>query len=210
MPDSSPMPEWARVPIQRLLRAAEISYASTFQKLHLIERWFEPKLPFPVRTVLFVCKGNICRSPMGEVYFRRRARELGFDLTVISAGLDTTPGRTAHPYAISEIQKHGLTLVNHATQSLRRETAEQADLIIVMEVAQRRWLTRLYPHARDKVFVAGRFAPLSSLDIADPFSGTPEDFQRCFEAIKQCCDGILERYRTSAPRGDGGELRKVG
>jgi protein-tyrosine phosphatase len=147
---------------------------------------------------------------MGEVYFRRRARELGFDLTVLSAGLDTTPGRTAHPHAIAEIQKHGLTLANHATQSLHRELAEQADLIVVMEVAQRRWLTRLYPHTRQKVFVAGRFARLSSLDIEDPFSGTPEDFQTCFEAIKRCCDGILERYQTRAPRGDAGELRKVG
>ncbi|MBI4000233.1 MAG: low molecular weight phosphotyrosine protein phosphatase [Nitrospira defluvii] len=177
------------------------------RRVYLTERLFEPHLPSPIRKVLFVCKGNICRSPMGEVYFRRKARELGLQLTVQSAGLDTTSGRAAHPYAIEAIQRHGMTLANHATQSLHRDLAEQADLIIVMEVAQRAWLTRLYPQARGKVFVAGRFGRLDSLDIADPFSGTPKEFQVCFEAIRECCDGLLNRYVKRHHVAEEGVLR---
>lgn len=52
----------------------------------------------------------------------------------------------------------------------------------------------LYPQAKSKVFLIGRFGNLDSLDIADPFSGTAEDFQVCFEAIRRACDDVLSRY----------------
>lgn len=195
--------------LREIFRMAGMGYAAIMRSVQLTERLIKPELPSPVRRVLIVCKGNICRSPMGEVYLRKKAFEMGLPWIVQSAGLDTTPGRLAHPHAIVEIQKYGMTLGNHTTQSLHRDLADQADLIIVMEVSQRRWITRLYPQTKAKVFVAGRFGRLASLNIADPFSGTPEDFEMCFEAIRECCDGLLARYGELHGTAGQGALRDV-
>lgn len=196
--------------VRRIARMAGKGYTTVVSLAQRTERLVSPKLPFPVRHVLFVCKGNICRSPMGEAYLRKKARQMGLQFIVQSAGLDTTPGRPAHPYAVSEMLKHGMSLANHVTQMLHKDLVDQADLIIVMEVSQRTRLTRLYPRSKPKVFVAGRFARLDSLDIADPFSGTPQDFEVCFRAIRESCDGLLARYAARRQNVGAGILSDVG
>jgi protein-tyrosine phosphatase len=155
---------------------------------HTYERWAVVRLPDSVQSVLFVCKGNICRSPLAEAYFRSLVEKEGRHITVRSAGLETTPGRPADAKAKTVALEHRLSLEEHATTQVHRELLDQSDLIIVMEVGQKDRIQRLYPRSKGKVVLLGRFDFSGSLEIADPYGGTREDFLSCFQQVSRCCD----------------------
>jgi protein-tyrosine phosphatase len=155
---------------------------------HPYERWAAVRLPASVQSVLFVCKGNICRSPLAEVYFRSLVEKEGRQVTVRSAGLETTPGKPAHAKAKAVALEYRLSLDEHATTQVHEELLDQSDLIIVMEIVQKDRVQRLYPRSKGKVVLLGRFDSAGSLEIADPYSGTSEDFQSCFQQMSRCCD----------------------
>lgn len=160
---------------------------------HPYERWSTVRLPDSVQSVLFVCKGNICRSPLGEICFRALAMQAGQPLTIRSAGLETTPGKPAHLKAQATALEQGLSLEKHTTTQVHAELLEKSDLIIVMEVAQKNRIHGLYPKTRGKVVLLGRFDPNGPLEIADPYSGTSEDFRSCYQQVKRCCETLATR-----------------
>ena len=80
--------------------------------------------PNPLRTILVVCKGNICRSPLVEAYLKHQVEKHGLPITVESAGLETSYGKTAHPLAQLVGTQCGLLLSQHATQQLHKEQVE--------------------------------------------------------------------------------------
>lgn len=164
---------------------------------HSYERWAAVPLPGSVRSILFVCKGNICRSPLAEVYFQSLVEKEGWETTVRSAGLETTPGKPAHGNAKAVALQHGLSLDEHATTQVHKELLEQSDLIIVMEIMQKKRIHRLYPESKGKVVLLGRFDSVGSLEIADPYSGTSEDFHFCFQQVRRCCDMLASRLRAT-------------
>ena len=155
---------------------------------HPYERWAVVRLPDPVQSVLFVCKGNICRSPLAEAYFRSLVEKEGRPITVRSAGLETTPGKPADARAKAVALAHQLSLDEHATTQVHMELLDQSDLIIVMEIVQKDRIQRLYPRSKGKVVLLGRFDSIGSLEIADPYSGASEDFLSCFQQMSRCCD----------------------
>lgn len=157
------------------------------------ERWAAVRLPDSVQSVLFVCKGNICRSPLAEVYFQSLVKKEGRQMSVRSAGLETTPGKPAHANAKAVALQHRLSLDEHATTQVHKELLDQSDLIIVMEIVQKNRIHRLYPKTKGKVVLLGRFDSIGSLEIADPYSGTSEDFHSCFQQVSRCCDVLAAR-----------------
>ena len=169
---------------------------------HPYERWAAVRLPDSVQSVLFVCKGNICRSPLAEAYFRSLVEKEGRSMTVRSAGLETTPGKPADARAKAVALEHRLSLEEHATTQVHRELLDQSDLIIVMEIMQKDRIQRLYPRSKGKVVLLGRFDFSGSLEIADPYSGTSEDFLSCFQQVSRCCDvlaaGLAVKSRKPA------------
>lgn len=160
---------------------------------HPYERWAAVPSPDSVQSVLFVCKGNICRSPLAEAYFQSLVEKEGRHMTVRSAGLETTPGKPAHAKAKAVALQYRLSLDEHATTQVHKELLEQSDLIIVMEIVQKDRIQRLYPRSKGKVVLLGRFDSVGSLEIADPYSGTSEDFHSCFQQVSRCCDVLAAR-----------------
>ena len=150
-------------------------------------------LPQPVRSILFVCTGNLCRSPLAEVYFREKAGKEGHLITVDSAGTDSIPGKPAHTLAKEIADQQGISLESHAAKPLYQELIQQSDLVLVMEVAQKDRVMKLYPQDRHKVFLLGQFCSRGSLEIDDPYLGTREDFQSCFERIRESCDCVMQQ-----------------
>jgi len=114
-------------------------------------------------------------------------------MAVRSAGLETTPGKPAHAQAKAVASQHRLSLDEHATTQLHIELLDQSDLIIVMELVQKDRIQRLYPRSKGKVLLLGRFDSAGSLEIADPFSRTSEDFHSCFQQVRRCCDVLAAR-----------------
>lgn len=160
----------------------------------ICERMVAPRvLPQPVRSILFVCTGNLCRSPLAEVYFREKARKEGHLITVDSAGVETIPGKPAHTLAKEIANQQGMSLESHAAKPLYQKLIQQSDLVLVMEIAQKDRVMKLYPQHRHKVFLLGQFCGRGSFDIDDPHQSTKEDFQACFDQIRESCDRVMQQ-----------------
>jgi protein-tyrosine-phosphatase len=173
----------------------------------ILDRWRYQVLvrrqsfPRPARAILVVCKGNICRSPLAEAYLKCLIEKHGVPIAVQSAGLETSFGKPAHPLAQVVGTQGGLRLDKHATQPLHKEQVERADMIIVMEWRQRNRVLKLYPQAGSKVFLLRQFYDQSAREVADPYSGTLEDFQTCFSMIRQACDELIIRMLPESKHG---------
>lgn len=159
---------------------------------HPFEKWAVVRLPDTVESVLFVCKGNICRSPMAAAYFQSLNEKTGMKMTVRSAGLETTPGKPAHAKAKAVALEHRLSLDLHTTTQVHAELLAESDLIVVMEIMQKIRIQSLYPQWKGKVVLLGRFDPGGPIEIADPYSGSTEDFRSCFRQMSRCCDGLAD------------------
>lgn len=151
------------------------------------------RFPWRVNRVLVLCKGNICRSPFAAQFLHSRSAVLQVPLEVVSAGLETTPGKEAHPFARQMCRQYGIDLDRHRTMSVTAESVERADVILVMEPDQKRQLAERFPDARRKTFLLGDFSSVPIREIRDPFGGTPQEFAECYGIIEEACGGFLHR-----------------
>lgn len=161
-----------------------------------------PPLPERVGSVLFVCLGNICRSPFGA---HRAAQVLGAAggraVTCTSAGFHPSQAARSPEGACRAAATYGLSLDEHLPQPLTREMVAAHDVIFVMEAAQLELMRRQYPEHRDRIFLMSLLddAPAGGYErynIADPFGQPDAEFQACYGRI----DRILTRW-AAAVRG---------
>jgi protein-tyrosine phosphatase len=193
-----------------ILRVAKqiVSYAAG--PVHVTRRAYHQwttVVPAPVTSVLFVCHGNICRSPFAETYFRSLLEKNGISLRVRSAGLDTTPGKPAHTNTSTVGRERQLSLDEHMTTQLQANLVNQSDLVIVMEVAQKHRIHSLYPGSKGKVVLLGYFDPTGPLEIADPYGKSVEQFHACFSQVARCCDRLLDHLVATRRANEGKSSR---
>jgi protein-tyrosine phosphatase len=133
--------------------------------------------------ILVVCVGNICRSPMGE--YLLRSGTAGAGVTVASAGLGALVGHGADPLALEVMAEHGIDIGAHRAQQLTSQLVKEHELILVMELWQQREIERLYPFARGRVHLLGKWG---GVEIADPYRQPKTVFVEAFEKIERACD----------------------
>jgi protein-tyrosine phosphatase len=146
-----------------------------------------------VRRLVFVCKGNICRSP----YACARARSLG--VTAVSWGLDASGGASADPSALKNALARGIDLSRH--QSTRLESARLADgdVVIVFEPAHRIEVRRRIGDGIPASLLGIWSRPLRP-HIQDPYGQTDRYFQQCFAVIDANLAKLIEHMaRSGAP-----------
>lgn len=159
--------------------------------------------------ILFVCSGNICRSPMAEALFVHMARERGVldRFEVDSVGLHGYhEGEAADPRTRRLGARHGVEVTSIARE-IRPRDMEDADLILAMDRGHERELIRRGPEHRHKIRLMRSYDPQGGdPDVADPYYGGMEGFERMYEVLHTCCgrllDALLERDATSG-RGAG-------
>ena len=147
----------------------------------------------PIQSVLFVCHGNILRSPMAAALFKEALDACGCAMEVRSAGLHANPFRQADPRGVTAAAELGIGLSGHRADLLTREMVGRADAIFVMDQLNEAELLSRYPHARPKLFCLGlcNAATMSCLDIHDPYHGTIDDVRQCYETIRACITGLV-------------------
>jgi protein-tyrosine-phosphatase/predicted ATP-grasp superfamily ATP-dependent carboligase len=153
-------------------------------------------------SVLFVCYGNLMRSPMAETMLRRALAERGVrDVVVKSAGLHAKPGRRAHTWAIAVSRELGMPLDEHRAQPTTSELIASSDLIFAMDYENLAELESLYPDAKDKILMLSRYAdgPQRNREIPDPYFGDIETTRRCYSVLSQCTDGFAEQMASARP-----------
>lgn len=149
----------------------------------------------PIRNLLFVCTGNICRSPMAEWLLRKLLEDRPIiEVQVRSAGFIALPGNTATHLAMVVAKEHGVDLERHQAQPLASSLIREADLILVMEPEHRRELLYHRPEAASKVFLLRHFAPSGGRDraIADPYGRDLEAYRSCFQEIRECVEALFD------------------
>lgn len=128
-------------------------------------RSIEPHLLESVETVLFLCYGNICRSPFCEHYWRN----LGCSIRVDSAGFITTEGRPTPPEYQRIASEFGVDLSGHGSRWASRDLMNWGDLIVIMDEHNLKELEALYPESLERTVMLGSYAQPPVDEIADPF-----------------------------------------
>lgn len=152
--------------------------------------------------IIFICHGNICRSPMAESVCSAFAAERGMSdrISVSSAAARTDEiGSPPHRGTVEALARKGIPLIPHRARLLTREDGDKYDLLIGMDDANVRDILRIVGERN-----AGKVVKLldftdSPRPIADPwYTG---DFDRTFEDISEGCRALLDRVEAADERG---------
>jgi protein-tyrosine phosphatase len=144
-----------------------------------------PKATFKV---IFVCTGNICRSPMAEQMLIQKAEKNKLPIKVVSAGVMAMTGDPMTPQSADAMTKRGFTPTKHISQDLTPKLLEEADLVLTATLDHRSAIARMLPKASKYSFTIDEFARLASFLRADP------EFQEEFKKKpKETRDQYLKR-----------------
>jgi protein-tyrosine phosphatase len=150
--------------------------------------------------ILFVCLGNICRSPTAEGVMRRLVAEAGLqdEIEIDSAGTGAYHvGSAPDERATAAARRRG-TELGGAARQVTDEDFEAYDLLLAMDAENLRELHRRAPDddARDRVRMLREFDPASAgapdLDVPDPYYGGPRGFDTVLDQVEAACRGLLD------------------
>ena len=153
-------------------------------------------------SVLFVCLGNICRSPLAAGVFlaAAKARGLGSAFEVDSAGTAAYhTGEPADSRSTAVAASHGIRLTGVARQVTRHDF-EHFDLIVAMDRSNRGSLERLSgsrprPGTSRIIMMRDFDSRLGSPDVPDPYYGGADGFERVYRILERCCEGLLDELQ---------------
>lgn len=142
---------------------------------------------------VFLCLGNICRSPFAERYARRRLQERGGDdLAVDSAGVGEISGRSSPRRAVEAARKRDVDLTGHTSDTDPRGVDDA--VVFVMDYNNYHDARRLYPCAADRTFFLSAFSSEDEIAIEDPHGTDAETFDRVYAEIAECVDTLVDAY----------------
>jgi protein-tyrosine phosphatase len=154
--------------------------------------------------VLFVCLGNICRSPTAEGVMRALVLEAGLtgEIQLDSAGTGSWHvGSPPDPRASAAARSRGIALEGSGRQ-VSDDDFKEFDLIVAMDSSNLRELRQLASgeDERSKVRLLREFDPASAgaedLDVPDPYYGAPGGFDEVLDLVQAACQGLLDQIRT--------------
>jgi protein-tyrosine-phosphatase/predicted ATP-grasp superfamily ATP-dependent carboligase len=151
------------------------------------------------KMVLFVCKGNICRSPFAECY--ARAKDIFQDsIKVTSTGYHPEEGRVCPKNAVDAARAIGIDLNGHRSTIINEELMRKAHIIFTFDEADRIVLSKRYPFAKSKLHRLSLLAQHGPIIIKDPWGGSINEFKSVFNTIAQALDSYVYASTIKARR----------
>ena len=149
--------------------------------------------------ILFVCHGNICRSPMGEYILKDLVKKAGKQEQFQIASAATSReeiGNPVYPPARRKLAEHGISCDGHAARQLQRGDYDRFDLLVGMDMANLRNMHRICGgDPEGKIHPLLEFAGRPGEEVADPwYTG---DFEAAWQDILQGCQGIMNTYKQA-------------
>lgn len=150
-----------------------------------------------MRSVLFICTANLCRSPMAEGVFRRILGRQGmeFDFVIDSAGThDYHVGNPPAPQALSVADKRGYDIKRCKARRISMDDFDSYDHILVMDRANLAHLRKIAPtRAKQKIELLLEYGEkYHGQEVPDPFGGDAADFERALDMIEDGCTGLAQ------------------
>jgi len=140
-----------------------------------------------MKTILFICTGNVCRSPMAEALFRHAVEGRG-KFRVLSAGLGALDGQPPTPHSVRAMRELGIDISGQRSRMLTAELVRQADYIFGMTHSHVETIGLLYPQMAEKAFLLREFDetldPFEK-DISDPIGSSYQVYVNCRDQIEQ-------------------------
>jgi glycine hydroxymethyltransferase len=149
-----------------------------------------------MKHVLFVCTGNICRSPMAEGLFKKLLAGRD-DIHVQSAGVSAGRGMPASRHAIQALSADGVDLTNFRSQPVSEELVQQATHIFAMTRDHKRLIELFFPEAGEKIHLLREFEP-GAPDVPDPIGLGRETYERCRDTLKRALPVLLQFIENQA------------
>ena len=169
-----------------------------------------------MKSVLFVCTGNICRSPIAEGLFRRLLGNRK-DIEVASAGVHAVRGQPPSLYAVEVCEEDGVDIRNLRSQPLTAALVHQATHIFAMTGAHVETIHMLFPHGAEKTFLLREFEEPGATvwrDVPDPIGLGRDVYEVCARTIKNALPSVLAFVEQSelapTPRTGGASSYSMG
>jgi protein-tyrosine phosphatase len=151
--------------------------------------------------LLFLCHGNICRSPFAERYARRRLDKCGIgSLEVDSAGAVEMNDPRSPRLARTVAGDYGVELDDHRSVRATAEAVDAADLVLVMDYRNYRTYTTRYPDAADRTFLLGVFQEGRAIQITDPHGYDRKVFASVYADVVSGVESLLDAYEVAIGR----------
>lgn len=159
-----------------------------------------------IKTILFVCTGNTCRSAMAEGIFKKMLKGRTKDyikFNIISAGISALPGMSPTPEAISVMFEHGIDISQHHAQELQEELIKKADLILVMTNEHKEYIHKEFIFTQNKTYLLKKFTLNNksesnqnnkrNYEIIDPIGRKIEFYRIVAKELKKNLKNILDK-----------------
>ena len=145
---------------------------------------------------IFVCSGNICRSPMAAAQFKVACKSRGVPATIISMGTLGLNARPAAAEAIEAMDELGIDISGHRSQGISAGILAMATHIFVMEQKHADMIRRVQPGAAPRTLLLGSYENPDVPEVEDPVNQSIVEFRACRDRMQTAIDNFLNRYQS--------------
>lgn len=152
-----------------------------------------------IKSVLIVCTGNICRSPMGEGVLQQRLAQVKLShIRINSAGTSGWDNREPTSEAIRACSEIGIDISSLRSAPISEQMIRAADLILAMERHHANEMVKFYHAPAEKLFLLGDFhTGRPGMEIEDPYGMPISCYRKILKHICQCSDGLTDQLKNT-------------
>jgi protein-tyrosine phosphatase len=155
-------------------------------------------------SILFVCLGNICRSPLAEAVCRKQARERDIEKRLLIESRGTGGwhvGEKAHNLTRSTARRFGVNMESHRAQQVSHQDLVDFDLVVAMDSSNYRELERMGAAEQSELIYLRAYDDEagSDIDVPDPFYGAEDGFLIVQRIVERSCDNLLDALSEKLP-----------
>lgn len=149
-----------------------------------------------MKTVLFVCTSNVCRSPMAEAVWQARVCSAGrqADWEAQSAGVMASDGEAPLQQAVLAAGWHGLSIADHTARHLTTAMLREASLVLAINQTLKAAILSERPEFGEKVYTLREYAGMDE-DITDPYGMDPGIYEACLVDLERCINAAWLRWQ---------------